>query len=62
MFKGVLSVLRYDFPLILAPKNAQGADRFEIFGHIMAEMFNPGDYYDTSRPAYFIRWEITLKF
>ena len=26
------------------------------------EMFNPGDYYDNSRPAYFIRWEITLKF
>ena len=62
MFKGVLSVLRYDFPLLLAPKNAQGADRFEIFGHIMGEMFNPGDYYDSSRPAYFIRWEITLKF
>ena len=31
MFKGVLSVLRYDFPLILAPKNAHGTDRFEVF-------------------------------
>ena len=62
MFKGVLSVLRYDFPIILAPKNAHGADRFEIYGHVMAELFNPGDYYDTSRPAYFFRWEIVVAF
>ena len=62
MFKGVLSVLRYDFPIILAPKNAHGVERFEIFGHIMAEVFNPGDYYDTSRPAYFLRWEINFAF
>ena len=62
MFKGVLSVLRYDFPIILAPKNAHGLDRFEIYGHVMAELFNPGDYYDTSRPAYFFRWEIVVAF
>ena len=62
MFKGVLSVLRYDFPILLAPKNASGIRRFEIFGHVMGELFNPGDYYDTSRPSYFLRWEINLKF
>lgn len=62
MFKGVLSCARYDFPIILAPKNAKGADRFEIFGHLLAEVFNPGDYYDSSRPSYFIRWEFTVKF
>ena len=62
MFKGVLSVLRYDFPIILAPKNAHGLDRFEIYGHVMAELFNPGNYYDTSRPAYFFRWEIVVAF
>lgn len=62
MFKGVLSAVRYDFPLLLAPKRATGLKRFEIFGHVMAEMFNPGDYYDTSRPAYFIRWEINIRF
>ncbi len=62
MFKGVLSVIRYDFPILLAPKNARGTERFEIFGHLLAEMFNPGDYYDTSRPSYFLRWEINIRF
>ena len=62
MFKGVLSVVRYDFPIILAPKKARGIDRFEVFGHIMAEVFNPGDYYDSSRPSYFIRWEFSISF
>ena len=62
MFKGVLSVLRYDVPIILAPKNAHGTDRFELFGHLLAEVFNPGDYYDTSRPSYFLRWEFTFAF
>ena len=62
MFKGVISVLRYDVPIILAPKNAHGTDRFELFGHLMAEVFNPGDYYDTSRPAYFLRWEFNFAF
>ena len=61
-FKGVLSSARYDFPLILAPKGTQGWERWEIFGHVVGEVFNPGDYYDSSRPAYFIRWEITIKF
>ena len=62
MFKGVLSAVRYDFPLLLAPRQATGIKRFEIFGHLMAEMFNPGDYYDSSRPAYFIRWEVNFRF
>ena len=62
MFKGVLSVARYDFPILLAPKNASGFDRFEIFGHVMAELFNPGDYYDSSRPAWFLRWELMFVF
>ena len=62
LFKGVLSAVRYDFPLRLAPKGARGADRFEVFGHLLAEVFNPGDYYDSSRPAYFLRWELTFAF
>lgn len=62
MFKGVLSATRYDFPLVLAPKGAAGAERFEMFGHVVAELFNPGDYYDSSRPAWFLRWEVTMKF
>ena len=62
MFKGELSAIRYDFPILLAPKDARGVDRFEIFGHVMAELFNPGDYYDSSRPAWFLRWELMFKF
>ena len=62
MFKGELSAVRYDFPILLAPKNATGLKRFEIFGHVMAELFNPGDYYDSSRPAWFLRWELMFTF
>ena len=62
MFKGELSVVRYDFPILLAPKDASGFKRFEIFGHVMAELFNPGDYYDSSRPAWFLRWELMFTF
>lgn len=61
-YKGFLSAIRYDFPILLAPKNAKGIDRFEIFGHIMGELFHPGDYYETSKPAWFIRWEVIFKF
>ena len=62
MYKGWLSAARYDFPILLAPKDAAGAGRFELFGHIVAEMFQPGDYFDSGKPAYFVRWEINLKF
>ena len=62
MYKGWNSAARYDFPLRLAPKGAKGADRFEIFGHVLAEVFNPGDYFDSSKPAYFLRWEFIFKF
>ena len=62
MYKGWLTAARYDFPLRIAPKGASGLDRFTVFGHLVAEVFNPGDYFDSSRPAYFIRWEIVFKF
>ena len=62
MYKGWLTAARYDFPLRIAPKGATGFDRFTVFGHVVAEVFNPGDYYDSSRPAYFIRWELIFKF
>ena len=61
-FKGWITQARYDFPLLLAPENASGIRRFEIFGHLLAEFFNPGDYYDTQRPAWFVRWQIDVKF
>ena len=62
LYKGWLSAARYDFPIKLAPKGANGFDRCEIFAHVVAESFQPGDYYDSSKPAYFIRWEVSFKF
>ena len=59
---GLLSQVRYDFPLLTAPADATGLKRLEIFGHLLAEMINPGDYYATSRPAWFLRWEVMFKF
>lgn len=61
-FKGFLTAARYDFPILIAPKNASGLRRFEIFGHVVGELFNPGDYYESHRPSYFIRWEFIVKF
>jgi len=59
-FKGFLTQARYDFPLWLA--DASKGERFEIFGHLVFECFNPGDYYETSKPAYFARWQVDFKF
>lgn len=56
-FKGLQSQLRYDFPIYLPEES-----RFEVFGHVLAEFFNPGDYYKTDRPAWFVRWQIDFKF
>ena len=30
-------------------------DTVEVVGHVLAEFFNPGDYFETSRPACFVR-------
>lgn len=59
-FKGCLHSLRYNFPLMLADKSK--GERFEVFGHIHAELFNPGDYFESDRPAYFLRWQVEFKF
>lgn len=61
-FKGVLSAARYDFPIRLAPKKATGFDRVEVFAHVVGELFNPGDYYDSSKPAFFFRWQVDFRF
>lgn len=62
MYKGWLTAARYDFPIRLAPENAAGVDRFEVFGHVVAEHFQPGDYFDSSAPAYFVRWQFDVRF
>lgn len=59
-FKGFLHTAHYNFPLMLADKDK--GERFEIFGHLHMELFNPGDYFESDRPAWFIRWQVQLKF
>ncbi len=61
-FKGILSAARYDFPLRLAPKGATGFDRVEIVAHVVGELFNPGGYYESDKPAYFLRWQVEFRF
>ncbi len=62
MYKGLLSAARYDFPIRLSPKGATGFDRIEIFTHVVGELFHPGDYYDSSKPAAFFRWQVDFRF
>lgn len=61
-YKGLLSAARYDFPIRLAPPGAEGFDRIEIVAHVIGELFNPGAYYESGRPAYFVRWQLDFKF
>jgi hypothetical protein len=55
---GWFGMARYDFPLM---KNIFGK-RGELFGHLTAELLDPGDYYTSDTVAYFLRWEITARF
>ena len=59
-FKGLFSRALYTFP-IWTPARDKG-ERFEIYGHVIAELFNPGDYYDTDKPGYVFRWQIDFAF
>ena len=59
-FKGVIYQGKYEFPIRLADK-AKG-ERFEILGHLYAEFFNPGDYFETGKPAFFFRWQVEFRF
>ena len=59
-FKGLLSQMRYDFPIWLADKDK--GERFEVVGHVLAEFFNPGDYFETDKPGWFFRWQVEFKF
>lgn len=57
-FKGYLTQARYDFPLWRPSEDG----RFELFGHLVAEHFVPGDYFATDKSAWFVRWEIDITF
>ena len=59
-FKGMLYQLNYAFPILLADKTK--GERFEIVGHLLAEFFNPGNYFETEKPAWFFRWQVEFRF
>lgn len=66
-FKGFQTFLRYDFPIFTNTMrkdifNSETERGVEVFGHVLAEFFNPGDYYETDKPAYFVRWQVDFKF
>ena len=61
-YKGLLTAARYDFPILLADAGASGADRLEIVAHVVGELFNPGDYYESGKGAFFFRWQVEFKF
>jgi hypothetical protein len=62
--RGWLSVARYDFPIRTPGKG--GGDilsrRLAVYGHLLAEVLTPGEYYQEQSMAYFLRWEINVKF
>ena len=55
---GWLGALRYDFLLF---KGLFG-NRGDVYGHIMGEVLEPGDYYAGDETAYFARWELSFLF
>ena len=60
MLKGYYNQARYDFPILLADKSK--GERFEVFGHLEAELINTGDYYESDKPMWFLRWQIEMRF
>jgi hypothetical protein len=56
--RGWLGTIRYDFPLAKKIFGKRG----ELFGHVTAEVFDPGDYYTSDQVAYFLRWEVIARF
>ena len=34
----------------------------EVFAHFVGEIFNPGGYFESQKPAYFFRWQVDFKF
>jgi len=55
---GWLGTLRYDFLLFKGLFNNRG----DVFGHVVGEVLDPGDYYASNDTAYFVRWELSLQF
>lgn len=56
---GWLSSAHFALPLCRGIFDGRGC----IDSHVRAELLNPtGDYYATGRPAYYLRWDVTVSF
>jgi hypothetical protein len=56
--RGYFFTACYDFPLF---RNII-ARRDVLYGHLLAELLNPRDYYKVDDMAYFLRWEMSYRF
>lgn len=58
LYKGLDGDITYSFPILIPDKG----NRFEIFGHVKAEGFQPGDYYASDKFAWYVRWQLDFRF
>lgn len=58
---GWLGTVCYDFP-IMTDIFGRDDKRGNVVGRLQGEVLDPGDYYDTSSVAYFLRWQIIASF
>ena len=58
---GWLGTACYDFP-IMTDVFGRDDKRGNVTGRLQAEVLDPGDYYDSSSVAYFLRWQIMASF
>lgn len=56
--RGELYMAQVNFPIC---DGAQGG-RGKTVGHLRVEILEPGDYYTSNHTAYYVRWEILVKF
>lgn len=56
--RGWLGTARYDFAI----GNRWVTDKDRLFGHLLLEVLEPGNYYEVSDTAYFARWELSYAF
>jgi hypothetical protein len=56
--RGWLGTIRFD--VTLAEKVLTSKDK--LFGHLILEVFEPGDYYKVDNTAHFARWELSYAF
>lgn len=58
LYKGLDGDITYSFPILIPEKG----ERLEIFGHVKAEGFQPGDYYASDKLGWYVRWQLDFRF